>query len=163
MIIFGTPTMFKYCISNGYPNIDSVVNFNTTIQDVPQMMYLNPYYCGAYNLNTNTPEFDAWFINYISSDPNAFKEFINLVREAYNGKNLWILTDFDTETSTNVMEVIIKYILENYGYACNEVKTVEDLDTLVEGEFSDSGITFFDAHMENYLMYFGANGLESTE
>lgn len=159
MIIFGSPDALKYCKSR--ITIDLVVNFNTMFECVPQLMYLNPYRNNQYYGNTNCYEFDMWYVNYLASTPEAFREFINLMREAYNGKNVWILVDFSTETASNVVETLIKYIMETYGYACNVAHTPDDTENFVEGQFSPMGIQMFDAHMENYLQYFGGRGLES--
>ena len=159
MIIFGSPDALKYCKSR--IDINLVVNFNTMFECVPQLMYLNPYRNNQYYGNTNCYEFDMWYVNYLASTPEAFREFINLMREAYNGKNVWILVDFSTETASNVVETLIKYIMETYGYACNVAHTSDDTENFVEGQFSPMGIQMFDAHMENYLQYFGGRGLES--
>jgi hypothetical protein len=159
MIIFGSPDAMKYCKSK--IAIHSIANFNTMIEYIPQLMYLNPYRNNQYYGNTNCYEFDMWYVNYLASTPEAFREFINLMREAYNGKNIWILVDFSTETASNVVETLIKYIMETYGYACNVAHTPDDTENFVEGQFSPMGIQMFDTHMENYLQYFGGRGLES--
>ena len=159
MIIFGSSDALKYCKSRIV--INSIVNFNTMFEYVPQLMYLNPYRNNQYYGNTNCYEFDMWYVNYLASTPEAFREFINLMREAYNGKNVWILVDFSTETASNVVETLIKYIMETYEYACNVAHTPDDTENFVEGQFSPMGIQMFDAHMENYLQYFGGRGLES--
>jgi hypothetical protein len=104
-----------------------------------------------------------WYANYISSDPNAFKEFINIMRNVYNGRNVWILCDFSLENAYNVIETLIKYILEQYDYVVNIAKFPEDTENLIEGSFSPMGIQKFDAHLENYLQYFGLDGLESDQ
>lgn len=157
MIVFGTKEALQQCHNT---NIwwHKLVNFNTLVESVEQLMYLNPYR-GRYNGTTDSLEFDAWYINYLSSNPPAFREFINIMREAYNGHNVWILCDFSAETAINVIEILIKYIMESYGYACNVVHNPDDTDNLIEGSFSPLGIQMFDAHMENYLQYFGDRGL----
>lgn len=162
MIIFGSLEAYRHCVNNELFTIDTVINFNTTLQIQNQMRFLNPYNCGAYQFNANTPEFDQWFVNYVSFDPNAFKEFIDIVRIAYNGQTVWILTDFSTEVGINVMECIIKFILEQYGYESCVVRTIEDIDFVKEGDFSDIGLMNFDAAMENYVKNFGPI-LESKE
>jgi hypothetical protein len=161
MLIFGSLDAYRYCRSKVI--IDTLINFNTMLEQVPQLMYLNPYRSNQYYGNTNCYEFDMWYVNYLASTPEAFREFINLMREVYNGKNVWVLVDFQTETASNVVETLIKYIMETYGYISNVAHTPDDTENFIEGSFSTTGIQMFDAHMENYLQYFGARGLESDK
>ena len=155
MLVFGSIDALRTLDTNQY----YVINFNTMNESISQLMYLNPYRNFQYNGNTNCYEFDMWYVDYIANDPNAYREFINLMRIVYNGYNVWILVDFSVETATNVVETLIKYILEQFGYIANVVHTPEDLCNLVEGSFNPIGIQTFDAMMENYLNYFGSRGL----
>ena len=50
-----------------------VFNFNTLFENAPKLQYLNPYW----NINsgrvfTNELEFDAWYVNYLTTTPEAF-------------------------------------------------------------------------------------------
>jgi hypothetical protein len=161
MLTFGTLEALNYNRS-GIP-IDDVYNFNTLIEYTNQLYFLNPYRQYGNTINTSSYEFDMWYANYISSDPNAFKEFINIMRNVYNGRNVWILCDFSLENAYNVIETLIKYILEQYDYVVNIAKFPEDTENLIEGSFSPMGIQKFDVHLENYLQYFGLDGLESDK
>lgn len=158
MLIFGSQTAMRYCQSP--IKIEKIYNFNTMYEMFPQLIYLNPYRNNQYPGNTNCMEFDAWYVNYISNTPEAFREFINLMRDVYNGKNVWVLVDW-YETSYNVIETLAKYILEQYGYSCNMFYTPEDTENYEEGYFSPIGIQLFDSHLENYLHTFGDKGLEN--
>lgn len=165
MLIFGALKCLNSFMQGGREFIDTeqirVFNFNTMFERVPQLIYLNPYRCGYYMSNTNTYEFDLWYANYMNSCPDAFREFVNLMREVYNGRIVYLLCDFSTEGGTNVIESLIKYILETYDYVSNVVHEEEDFDTLVEGEFSSAGIQKFDMQLEAYLRMFGDRGLEN--
>ncbi|MEE3398760.1 MAG: hypothetical protein VZR64_04785 [Eubacterium sp.] len=160
-MIFGTLEAYRSKERNPNLDIDVCFNFNRMNSTVPMLTYLNPF-CGyACNVNTCDPTFDAWYENYLSNDPNAFKEFINLMRFPYNGKNVWILVDFSAEAMTNVIESLIHFIGKMYGFVCNICKEPEDTYIDLEPCFSPMGIQFFDAHLQNYLHYFGEKGLES--
>lgn len=143
--------------------INQVFNFNTMLEQVPQLNYLNPYWGNITSFRTDEYEFDMWYSGYLQSNPEAFKQLIDIMRIAYNGGNVWILVDFSMESSANIIETLIKYIQELYGYTCNVVHVPEDLDNLIQGTFSSIGIQAFDAHMENYLWYFGFRNLPSDK
>lgn len=156
MMVFGTiREALMLNLSDYY-----IVNFNTLVEKVDQLMYLNPYRLYQYGYNTDTYEFDMWYMDYLINGP-AFQEFTNLMRRIYNGENVWVLCDFSLENAYNVIETLVKVILEQYGYVVNIVKSPEDLNNLVEGQFSSKGIQFFDKQLENYIQYFGIEGLES--
>ena len=159
MIIFGSIEALRN--SKSRVVINSLHNFNTLFESIPQLMWLNPYRMNQYNGNTNCYEFDIWYANYIGTNQNAFREFIDIMRDIYNGANVWILCDFSTETGYNVIESLIKYITEQYGYTCNVCITPDDTENLVEGDFSPLGIQAFDSHLESYLQNFGYRGLAS--
>ena len=158
-IIFGTQKAFQQ--KNPMLDIGMVFNFNSMYTGVPMLSRLNPF-CGfTCNLNTSDPGFDQWYANYLSNDPNAFREFINFVRYAYNGINVWVFVDFSMEAMVNIVESLIFFISNMYGFACDECKEPEDTYFNTTPEFSPEGIQLFDAHMSNYLCCFGDRGLES--
>jgi hypothetical protein len=159
MLTFGTIDALKANKSGII--VDDIYNFNTLLEFINQLYYLNPYRQFGNNIHTMSYEFDVWYADYICNNPNAFKEFINLMRNVYNGRNVWVLCDFSSDNAFNVIETLIKFILEQYGYVCNICKIPEDTENLVEGEWSPMGIQAFDAHLENYIQCFGPDGLES--
>lgn len=167
MIIFGSLDVFQ-CMNLNHihtdsgivPFIDKLYNFNTLLENVPQLNYLNPYW-NYPMVSTIDKEFDMWYVNYLGTTQMAFKQFMDIMRDAYNGDNVWILVDFSSEGSANITETLIKYILDIYGYVCNVVHTVDDLYNLVEGTFSAIGIQTFDANMEAYINTFGYKELPS--
>ena len=111
MLVFGTLEALR---SIGKEKSFFVLNFNTMLENCQPLHYLNPYRFNQYAYNTNCIEFDMWYVDYIGNTPAAFKEFISLMRNVYNGYDVWVLVDFSTETATNVIETLIKYILEQY-------------------------------------------------
>lgn len=160
MIIFGNIDCLKaipYDII-----IFDIFNFNTLLENFPRLQYLNPYW----NVNngrvfTNELEFDVWYVNYLTTTPEAFRELIDLMRIVYNGGSVYIFCDWNNEISINMIEALIKFIVDNYGYVCNVVRTHDDIYGLVDGTFSSDGIQLFDTNMETYIKLFGANNLPS--
>ena len=120
-----------------------------------------PDLLALFNVFTNELEFDAWYVKYLTTTPEAFKEFIDLMRIVYNGESVYILCDWNNEISVNMIEALIKFIVDNYGYVSNVVKNYDDMMNLVEGSFSSDGIQLFDSNMETYINLFGINNLPS--
>ena len=138
-------------------------NFNSLFEHGgKRLQYLNPYWnSNAGKIFTNELEFDAWYVKYLTTTPEAFKEFIDLMRIVYNGESVYILCDWNNEISVNMIEALIKFIVDNYGYVSNVVKNYDDMMNLVEGSFSSDGIQLFDSNMETYINLFGINNLPS--
>lgn len=137
-------------------------NFNTLFENAPKLQYLNPYWnTNSGRVFTNELEFDSWYVNYLTTTPEAFKEFIDLMRIVYNGGSIYILCDWNNEISINMIEALIKFIVDNYGYVSNVVRTYDDIHGLIEGTFSADGIQLFDINMETYINLFGMNNLPS--
>lgn len=162
MIVFGSMDVLRNaeCYISRTTSFNKIYNFNTLLENVPQLNYLNPYW-NYPMVSTIDKEFDMWYVNYLGTTQMAFKQFMDIMRDAYNGDNVWILVDFSSEGSANITETLIKYILDIYGYVCNVVHTVDDLYNLVEGTFSAIGIQTFDANMEAYINTFGYRELPS--
>ena len=174
-LIFGTVDGYKslttplggesfFCDFFGKPFIpvDSiyVFNFNTLIEGVEKLDALNPYYNLANQVFFNDITFDSWYINYLTRTPKAFKQIIDLMRHLYNGENVYILCDWNNEIAENMIEALMKFITDSYGYKCNIVKNANDI-CIVSGTFSTSGIQLFDRNMETYIKMFGADNLPS--
>ena len=157
MLIFGS-LQARYA----YNSKEEVItyNFNTMYENCEQIIYLNPYRCNRWEYSTLCNDFDIWYGQYLQQSPDSFREFINFMRNVYNGKDVWVLVDFSVETAVSVVEYLIKYIYEMYGYVSNIVKEPEDLENLKEGDFSARGIQTFDQHLIYYLITHGSKGLE---
>lgn len=139
-----------------------VFNFNTLLENVTRLQYLNPYWnTNNRRVFTNELEFDTWYVNYLTTTPEAFKELIDLMRIVYNGGSIYILCDWNNEISVNMIEALIKFIVDSYGYVSNILRTCDDIYGLIEGTFSADGIQLFDKNMETYINLFGINNLPS--
>lgn len=159
MLIFGS-LQARYA----YNSKEEVVtyNFNTMYENCEQLFYLNPYRCGAWQWSTMCDDFDTWYFQYIVSS-DAFREFVNFMRNVYNGKDVWVLVDFSVETAVTVIEYLIQLIYSSYGYVSNIVHEPEDLEGLKDGEFSSKGIQEFDNDLARYLETYGDRGLEDDD
>lgn len=165
MIIFGVGNLYKYV--SAYRVIDKIYNLNELIESVPKLVYLNPYSFAHFSF-TSEEEFDKWYIQYLTTTPEAFKELMDILRHAYNGETVYIMCSWGLDNNINdiaenIIEALIKFIVDNYGYVCNVVRKIDDIQDLKEGTFSIEGIQQFDRNMETYIKYFGTRELPSTE
>ena len=84
-------------------------NFNTLFENAPKLQYLNPYWnTNSGRVFTNELEFDVWYVNYLTTTPEAFKEFIDIMRIVYNGGSIYILCDWNNEISINKQQGLIQ-------------------------------------------------------
>ena len=157
MIIFGIPEEFGIL----KPHMDVVLNFNSLIEGVDRLDALNPYWQINGQIFQNEYQFDIWYVSYLNTSQQAFRQLVDLLRIAYNGYNVYILCDFSNEIGINLIEGLIKYITDTYGYICNIVKSMSDIPNIKEGTFSIEGIERFDDNMETYKAMFGTDHLES--
>ena len=157
MIVFGTPNVYQ-TIQNKF---DVVYNFNSLMEGVTRLDALNPYWTINTRVFTDEYSFDKWFVEYLTTTSEAFKQMIDLLRIVYNGYNVYVMCDFSNEVSVNMIECLIKFITDTYGYACNIAKDVDDIATLREGTFSADGVQLFDENMNTYIKMFGIRGLAS--
>lgn len=144
-------------------DIDKVYNFNSLLEGVPVLDGLNPYWKNAESTTqifTDELSFDNWYVNLITTSPQAFKQIVDIMRDVYNGLNVYILCDWSNEIATNMIEALIKFITDSYGYRCNVIND-ENSIYIKEGDFSMQGIQLFDSNMETYIKMFGTSELPS--
>lgn len=168
MLIFGTPDGFtKLTFRMDIDEKFYLFNFNELIESVTPLTYLNPYFNNSINIPkafTNDMTFDQWYINYLTTTPEAFRELIDIMRLIYNGCNVYILCSWNNEVSINLIEALSKFIIDNYGYVCGFVQMEDDLqyiEKFKKSTFSIEGIQLFDRNMETYINLFGHRNLPS--
>ena len=166
MIVFGNPTLLQSVEDKVGTNF-VVFNFNELVENVQSLNYLNPYFGAVYNTNNsvfvNEQAFDQWYINYLTTNSSAFRELIDLLRYPYNCYNVYIFCKWDNEVSINMIEALIKFIVDNYGYSSSIVKTIDDIQNIKSGNFSIEGIQKLDSNLETYMNFFGTRNLPSYE
>ena len=173
MLIFGTLEGYKaitntssltssdYWDSLFKVRVDYLLNFNSLVENVPRLDALNPYWnTNSNQIFTDELSFDTWYVNHITTSPEAFKQIVDIMRAVYNGKNVYILCDWSNEIGVNMIEALIKFITDNYGYRCNIVNNPNYI-YVKDGTFSSEGIQLLDANMETYIKMFGVRELPS--
>jgi hypothetical protein len=159
-LIFGTPQVYSILRMN--PNkIDYIyVNFNSLVEGVEKLDALNPYWSSTEQVFFNEFEFDNMYISYITTSPAAFRQLVDLMRTLYNGYSVFIICDWNNDVSINMIEALMKFITDSYGFKCNICTDIMN-DIISDGDFSTDGIQMFDRNMETYIQMFGTDKLYS--
>lgn len=160
MITFGPVELIPY-----FQDEDTVIlNLASFKEGYYNLVGLNPYNYYSISSPQNYQDeynFDMWYKSIIETNPQANREFIDMMRYVYNGKNIYILVDFRFENINNLTESLIKYITEAFGYTCNIVHEVGDILYSKEGSFSPRGVKLMDQLLEFYLRRYDFSRLET--
>ena len=117
------------------------------------LLHLTPprVVCG-YPINSNdVDQFFALFCMYIANNRDAWMEIMDIAYALYEGKNVILLMGTGDIFRDNFTVVLQKYFLDIFGYVSNIVVDPVDLDTLVDGTFSISGLSELDCQKERYI------------
>ena len=71
-------------------------------------------------------EFDLAYANYLMGDDQVFFEFFQIIHNLYLGKDVFIAVDPDENWAENVLESLLKFIQERYGYPAVKIESEED-------------------------------------
>ena len=99
-------------------------NFTSFKEGGIRLNYLLP----RIDLISSDYEFDLAYANYIMNNNNAFVEFFQVIYNLYIGKDVFIAVDNDLEWAENVLESLLKFIQERYGYTAIKIESEEDYD-----------------------------------
>lgn len=100
------------------------------------------------DMNIYDPMFDQFFANYVFTNDQAFVAFMNIIYQLYEGYNVFICIG-KNDVSETLAESITKLIQVRYGYTCQFVNSVEDIDFDDQSEFSTAGIYTFNNEDRN--------------
>ena len=84
-------------------------------------------------------EFDIQYANALVSDPVLFGKLLLIISASYEGYVTILLVDRDAYRDA-VMESIIKFIQQRYGYNCWIVEDPEDIECLKETPYTPTGL-----------------------
>lgn len=88
---------------------------------------------------TDDFEFDLNYANYIMNNDIVFVEFFQIIYNLYLGKDVFIFVDEDPYGlwSENILESLLKLIVERYGYRAVKIESEEDYIFARENFISD--------------------------
>lgn len=81
-------------------------------------------------------EFDILYANMILSNDHMFMEFFKIIESLYIGQNVCILVG-ENHTFEYITESLMKLIQQRYGYICNYIYDINDIDDIEKQERSD--------------------------
>jgi|SRR5574344_160382 hypothetical protein len=137
-----------------------IVNLSSFYEGYPRLNALDPL--NYYNVGvTNEYNFDVWYAFFILNTPDSFKQFLDLMINVYNGKDVIVLNDPRITYSTTLVESLIKLITERYGYISNIVNDPDDIPFIKDSSFSTEGLFVIDSDIQVYRERFGCETLES--
>ena len=133
-----------------------VLNYTSYLETYKKLTQLNVVGLGSIR---ESKEFDLAYADYIFNNPYAFKEFIDVMRFAYNGAHVILLVD-QSEYAKCLTETLSKLITERYGYVCQFINVVDDIECLdTSVNFSSQGLNNFDIDNIRYFEQFSVNDL----
>ena len=102
---------------------DGVEYSFTTFKEMPnKLLYLLP----KLNLVTDDYNFDLEYANYIMTNDVAFVEFFQIIYNLYIGKDVFLAVDMEENWAENLLESLLKFIQERYGYTAVKIESEDD-------------------------------------
>lgn len=89
--------------------------------------------------------------DYVFNNHDAFMQLMDIVYKLYQGSDVILMVGPDDPFRTLLTEAISKVIQCRYGYISSFVNDLEDMNGLVEGEFTVEGLHYLDIDKETYM------------
>jgi hypothetical protein len=86
-----------------------------------------------------TVEFDIQYANALLSNPILFSKLLSIVSASYEGNTVVVLVERDWYRDA-VMESLIKFIQQRYGYNCWIVEDLDDIECIKETTYTTPGL-----------------------
>lgn len=125
-------SVMVYNLSSLYSGYNSVTELITRIAPINNTGMLMPEFI-------QSVEFDIQYANALVSDPVLFSKLLSIVSVSYEGYIVILLVERDSYRDA-VMESIIKFIQQRYGYNCWIVEDLEDIEYLKETNYTPAGL-----------------------
>ena len=152
MIIFGNTQTLLSLPQGTFTN---VYNLSSPYDYGRRLFNLLPF-----SLDTNDPNFDFIYANYIMNTNVAFMELMELVLNVYYGTDAYVLVEEDLNYKYEAAESLIKFLQQRYGILVYMVRDVEDLEGLTENPLTSYGILNLDIDKERYYESLPENVIE---
>ena len=138
-----------YNLSSLYSGYESITCLMTNMKQLlmPGGITINDY--------VYTPQFDVAYANLIMSTDIMFEAFMKIMVPVDQGSIVFILVHRDDYRDA-VMESIIKFIQERYGYHSWIMEDIDDVECIKEGSFSPYGLINLDEDKRHYDSLFVA-------
>lgn len=97
-------------------------NFTSFKEGGVRLNYLIPYL----DQISDDFEFDLAYANYIMNNDQVFVQFFQIIYNLYLGKDVFIAVDSEENWAENLLESLLKFIQERYGYIAIKIESEED-------------------------------------
>lgn len=94
-------------------------------------------------------EYDIAFAKAILTIPDMYEALMKIVINNYEGRLVVILVTRDPYRDA-LMESLIKFIQQRYGYNCWIINDYDDIESLQESNYSPEGLLTIQADIERY-------------
>lgn len=147
MIIFSPNPQLNIPIAYQFPN-RKVTTFNLTSLysgyiDITDMAKISSYIHQTTYMSmpifVQSVEFDIQYANTILSSPIMYNELMQVLSSAYEGDIVVILVYRDSYRDA-IMESLIKFIQQRYGYNSWIIEDAEDIQSIREESFTPYGL-----------------------
>ena len=98
-----------------------------------------------------TFEFDLAYANSIMSAPDMYEAFMKIMFNSHEGRLVILLVSRDAYRDA-LMESLIKFIQQRYGYGCWIVNDPEDIPQLHEPQYTPDGLLTLESDIQDYRM-----------
>lgn len=139
-----------------YKGIKQVIIYNlSSYYDAPRLNFLlpSPEYIPEDQLtgDCNTPNFDMAYHNFIITNNNAFKQFMELVIPANQSPDILIYIMIKHSPYCDaISESLMKLIQQRYGYNVYFINEPDDFLYVDEPTFSIPGLFTYDKDLLRY-------------
>lgn len=97
-------------------------------------------------------QFDIEYANYLVNNDNAFFDMMKIMYNIYQGYDIFCIADLKDEYTELLIESILKFIQQRYGFNGQMIGDVEDFDLTEDSTFTVHGIYNFDMDKERMVM-----------
>ena len=136
MFKFPKKTVRILNLSSLYSGYQSVTNLITKVAPINNTNM-------PHNLFVHSVEFDIQYANALMNNPEMFDDLMQIMIPCYEGEVVVVLVQHDVFRDA-VMESLIKFIQQRYGYNCWIMNDQDDLECIDETSFSTYGLMALD-------------------
>lgn len=88
-------------------------------------------------------DFDIAYANYILGNDLAFKQFFDIIYSLYIGTDVYLIVSEEGDWHENLIESLLKLIVERYGYSACKINTIDDYIFFANNKFNFEFNKFF--------------------
>lgn len=147
MLIMTEPK-YLYCNMDFLKNA-VIININANVTGFYSLC-LTPPLNNLGGVDVFSQEFDDWYIQQIMTADGLFMNFMEIVSNLRDGRDVILLVYRGSEVFDAMNEVLLKFIQARYGYNYQIVDRPDGIDFYDQSTFTTPGILQFDMDFSRY-------------